>query len=114
MTGDKAKLVRVPIIKKPFSKISFDIFGPLQRTKKGNQYILSICDVATRYPELFALKDITAETVSDSLIELFSRVGIPDEIVTDQGTNFMSATMTQLCQKLHIKKIVCSPYRRAK
>ena len=41
---------------------------------------------------------------------MISRVGIPDEILSDQGTNFLSKLTTQLCQKLLIKKINCSPY----
>jgi transposase InsO family protein len=110
--SDRAKLVRVPIIEKPFSKIAIDIFGPLARTKSGKRYVLTVCDYATRYPEAYALRDATAETVSDSLIDLISKVGIPDEIVSDQGTNFMSELVRQLLRKLHIKKISCSPYHQ--
>ena len=47
---------------------------------------------------------ITAEVVTDALIELFSPVGIPDETVCDQGTNFMSSLIT-LSETLGIHKI---------
>jgi hypothetical protein len=37
--------------------------------------------------------DQEASTVSNALISLFSRVGIPKEMLTDQGNNFMSELM---------------------
>ena len=35
--------------------------------------------------------------------KLFSQVGIPDEILTDQGTNFMSALLQEIYRLLHIQ-----------
>ena len=43
-------------------------------------------------------------------MKLFSRVGIPDEILTDQGTNFMSALLQGIYRLLHIKRIRTTPY----
>ena len=43
-------------------------------------------------------------------MELFSRVGIPDEIISDQGTNFMSTLISQLCDTLGVRKINSTPY----
>ena len=59
---------------------------------------------------MFTLPSQTAEYVADALMELFSRVGIPDEIVSHQGTNFVSNLMSQLCATLGIRKINSSPY----
>ena len=87
-----------------------DIVGPLPQTSTGHRYILVICDYATRYPEAIPLKDVMAETVAEQLVLLFSRVGIPAEILTDQGTNFMSALLKELYQQLSIASIRTSPY----
>lgn len=78
-------MVKTPIISDPFSKIAMDIVGPRNRTTQGNKYILTIIDEATRYPEAFALPSCEAERIADTLIMLFSRVGIPKTILTDQG-----------------------------
>lgn len=67
-----------------------DIVGPLPRSKAGNRYILVLCDYATRYPEAVPLWSIDAEHVAEELIKIFARVGVPQEILTDQGSNFMS------------------------
>lgn len=87
-----------------------DIVGPLAKTKKGNRFILTIVDDATRYPEAFALKSCDAESVANALIELFSRVGIPKVILTDQGTNFTSKLIKELFTLLKVKGVTISPY----
>ncbi len=87
-----------------------DIVGPLEKSSAGHRYILVICDYATRYPEAFALRTITTPEVMHALIQLFYRVGIPMEILTNQGTNFTSRLMKQLHQQLGITAVRTSPY----
>ncbi|KAL1250507.1 hypothetical protein QQF64_018303 [Cirrhinus molitorella] len=87
-----------------------DIVGPLERSSAGHQYILVICDYATRYPEAFPLRSITTPKIIQALVQLFSRVGIPEEILTDQGTNFTSRLMGQLHRQLGITAIRTSAY----
>ena len=71
---------------------------------------MTIVDYTTRYPEAFAIPSQASEIVADALIELFSRMGIPNEIVSDQGTSFMSQLIQELCTSLGIKKIKSTPY----
>ncbi|KAI8510586.1 hypothetical protein Bbelb_115020 [Branchiostoma belcheri] len=106
----RAPLVPLPVIEVPFQRIAMDIVGPLERSKTGNKYILVICDYATRYPEAVPMRSVDARRVSEELVKLFARVGIPDEILTDQGTNFMSQLLKELYSSLKIKGIRTSPY----
>ena len=106
----RAPMVPMPVLDEPFSRIAMDIVGPLPRSSQGNRYILLVCDYATRCPEAFALKSIDAETVADSLIQLFSRIGIPKEILTDQGSNFMSRLLSSMYERLGIQALRTSPY----
>ena len=41
---------------------------------------------------------------------VFARVGVPDEILTDQGYNFMSALMKEVYQLLKIRRIRTTLY----
>ena len=41
---------------------------------------------------------------------MFTRVGIPPEILTDQGSNFTSQLLAELYRLLHIRPIRTSPY----
>lgn len=72
--------------------------------------MLVITDYATKYPEVFPLKSIKARVVASSLIQLFSRVGFPKCIVTDQGYNFMSELLKQVYKLLGIKGVRTTPY----
>ena len=94
--GRKALLIQLPIMGEPFKRIAMDVVGPLPKTKQGHRYLLAICDYATRYPEAYPLKKFTAPAVVIELIDLFSRHGIPEEILTDQGTNFTSQLLQEL------------------
>lgn len=100
----------LPCIDVPFSRIAIDIVGPLERTQTGFKYILVICDYATRYPEAFPLRKISARPIAQALLQLFSRVGIPKEIITDQGTAFLSKSLKQVYGVLGIKGIKTTPY----
>lgn len=100
----------LPIIEVPFSRIAMGIVGPLERTQTGFKYSLVICDYATRYPEAFPLRKVTAGPIAQALLQLFSRVGIPQEVLTDQGTAFLSKTLKQVYSLLGIKGIRTTPY----
>ena len=103
-------MISMPVIELPFQRIAMDIVGPLPRTQRGNRFILTVCDYATRYPEAIAMPSTEAPRVARELVKLFSHVGIPDEILTDQGANFMSTLLEEMYQLLHIKKIRTTPY----
>ncbi len=106
----RAQLQPLPIIETPFERIGMDVVGPLEKSSPGNKYILVICDYATRYPEAFPLRSVKARNVANCLLQLFSRVGIPKEVLTDCGTNFMSKLLQQVYQLLGVKDIKTTPY----
>ena len=106
----RAPLQPLPMVGNPFDRISMDIFGPLKRTASGNRYILIAINYNTKWPEVFALKNATADTIADSWVNLSSRVGLPEELLTDNGTNFIAKVMYRLCTLLGIKRIKISPY----
>ncbi len=106
----RVPLIPLPIIREPFERIAMDIVGPLPRSRTGNRYILVICDYSTRYPEAVPLRTIDAEHVAKELVVFFSRVGIPREILTDQGANFTSGLLAELYRLLKVQPIKTSPY----
>ncbi|MEW8544650.1 MAG: reverse transcriptase domain-containing protein, partial [Candidatus Thiodiazotropha sp.] len=101
----KANLISIPPICEPFARVAIDIVGPLNRTKRGNKYILTLIDYGTKYPEAVPLKTIDTKTVG-----IFSRVGIPKELLSDQSSNFTSALMKELCKILNVTKLKSTPY----
>ena len=106
----RARLVPLPVIEEPFTRIAMDVVSPLPRSSSGHKYILVVCDYATHYPEAIPMKAVDAEHVAEELVTMFSRVGVPSEILIDQGTNFMSKLLSELYQLLHVQQIRTSPY----
>lgn len=84
--------------------------GPLPKSAWDHQYILVLVDYATRYPEAIPLRKATAQHISKELFLLCSRVGIPKEILIDQGTPFMSRVTKGRCTLLRIKHLRISVY----
>ncbi len=65
----------------------------------GFPYLLTIVDRFTRWPQAIPLRDITAESVVDGFAHgWFASFGIPRAITTDQGSQFLSNTWSQLMQ----------------
>ena len=87
-----------------------DFIGPLPQTQKENRSVLTICDYATRYPEAIPLPSTEAVRVAKELVNLFSHVGIPEEILSDHGENFMSTMLHEVYTLLNIKRIRTTPY----
>ena len=106
----RAPLIPLPIVGEPFKGIAMDIIGPLPKSRSVNQFVLVICDYATRYPEAIPLKRIDVEHIAEELVQVFARVGVPQEILTDQGSNFTSQLLAELYQLLHIHPIRTTPY----
>ena len=61
----------------PFERVAVDLVGPLSHpSSQGHRYILTIIDVAMRYPEAVPLKDISAISVAEALLTIFFQDGI--------------------------------------
>lgn len=67
-------------------------------------------DCATRFPEAIPPRNIDSVKVAENLINIFSRLGIPKEILSDRGTQFKSDMMKEVNRLLSIKAIFTSPY----
>jgi hypothetical protein len=107
----KAPMIKMPIISEPFYRVSIDLVGPLSPpSSEGHRYILTLIDVATSFPEAVPLKNIDTISVSEALLEIFSRVGIPKEIHSDLGRQFVSDLMKELHRLLGIQPIFNTPY----
>ncbi|XP_071797127.1 uncharacterized protein [Asterias amurensis] len=107
----KVPLGSMPLIESPFERIAVDIVGPIHPiTETRNRYILTIIDYATRYPEAIPLPSIEAERVAEALVSVFTRVGVPKQMLTDQGSQFTSEIMKQVCKLLSVHRMTTTPY----
>ncbi|GFX49432.1 transposon Tf2-8 polyprotein [Trichonephila clavipes] len=96
---------------KRFETLTIDLFGPLPESKDGKRWILIIEDCTTKWVELFALPNATAKECAITLIEeVLLRYGIPRRLIRDNGTQFVSAVMQQICYLLNIHQSLIPVY----
>lgn len=100
----------MPRITEPFKRVAIDLAGPFPVSDAGNMYILSIVDVASRFPEAVPLKKIDSASVAEELIKVFARMGFPEEILSDNGSQFTSEMMSEVLRLLSVKAVHTSPY----
>ena len=92
-------------------RVSMDICGPLTVSAHGNLHVLVITDSFSKYTKAFPMKDATAQTVAEIFTQRWiNDFGEPDQLHTDQGTNFESALMAEICEMHDIHKTRTSPY----
>ncbi|MEL7426754.1 MAG: RNase H-like domain-containing protein [Bacteroidota bacterium] len=98
-------------INEPFVFWAMDYMGPLPETARGNKHLLVVMDHFTKWCEVFPTTDQRAQTVARVLVSrVFSRFGPPQVIHSDQGRNFESHLMQEVCQLMGIHKSRTTAY----
>ncbi|KRX22547.1 Retrovirus-related Pol polyprotein from transposon, partial [Trichinella nelsoni] len=95
----------------PFQRVAMDLVGPLEETQSGNRYILVVCDYFSKWPEAFPLPNAEARTVATALVNgVFCRYGAPETLHSDQGRNFESELVKEVCQLFGVTKTRATAY----
>jgi hypothetical protein len=96
----------------PFSKWVLDFIGPINPlSSTGQVFILTTIDYFKKWVEVVPLKNSTDDQVISFLKNnIFSRFGLPLEIITDNGPVFISAKLTHFLAKLGVKHFTSSTY----
>ena len=100
----------LPVVRVPLAEIIIVCVGPLPKTKKGNEYLLTILDTATRYPEAIPLRNIKTKVIVEHLLKFFAWVGLPRSIQSDRGSNFTAKLFHQVLSELNVVVKHSSPY----
>ena len=98
----KVPLGATPIIETPIARVAVDLVGPLPTSNNGFRYIFTLVDFATRYPEAIPLKRIETVDVAEAMVAIFSRVGVPREVLSDRGSQFTSEMMAEVSRLLSV------------
>lgn len=94
-----------------FEKIFLDIVGPLPKDQQNNSYVLTLQCELTKFTEAYPLQSKDTVSVARAFVDNFIlRFGIPREIATDRGTEFLSSTVKEICQLLKIKQLTSTAY----
>jgi transposase InsO family protein len=78
---------------------------------KRKKYILVCTDYVTKWVEEKSLQSASEQSVVYFLFNgIFTRFGVPQEIVTDQGTQFTSNLVKVVTEQYQIKHRKSTPY----
>ena len=88
-----------------------DIVGPFPKSDQGKKYVLIISDYFTCWAKTYPIPNQEAVTIAETLVkEYICRYKVPQYLHTDQGRNFESKLIKEVCELLGIKKTRTTPY----
>uniref|UniRef100_A0A674N2L7 Integrase catalytic domain-containing protein n=1 Tax=Takifugu rubripes TaxID=31033 RepID=A0A674N2L7_TAKRU len=89
-------------------------FTLLEPSRNGLENVLVMTDVFSKYTLAVPTRDQRATTVAQALVsEWFFKFGVPARIHSDQGRNFESLLLQQLCTLYGVEKSRTTPYHPA-
>ncbi|MCG8076953.1 MAG: DDE-type integrase/transposase/recombinase, partial [Candidatus Thiodiazotropha taylori] len=107
--GRSATLVNITS-SSPMEIVCLDYLS-LERSKGGEEHILVITDHFSRYAQAIPTRNQTARTTARVLFDNFVvHYGFPARIHSDQGQNFESKLIKELCQIARVEKSRTTPY----
>lgn len=90
----------------PWQLLSADLIGPLPRSSHGHTFILVISDWFTKFTLVFPLRTATAAAIVNILEnQVFLIYGVPQTIVCDNGSQFISSHFRDLAEKYGVQRI---------
>ena len=108
--GRRVPLMEREVLSEPFEVLAFDLVGPFPKAKNGYRYLLTAICMGSKWPEAIPLKSETARAVANGMLEIFARTGVPLQLLTDQGSQFLGALVKHLCRDLRIDQVKTAPY----
>lgn len=92
----------------PWTRLHIDYAGPF----KGEMFLVVIA-AYSKWLEVHQMKSTTSTATIEKLREIFATHGIPETVVSDNGTNFTSSEFEEFMKRNGIKHIKVSPYHPA-
>ena len=89
----------------PFAIWGMDLIGPLPTAKSGIKYVIVAVDYFTKWAEAEPLATITSKKMISFVTKnIICRYGVPQKIITDNGTQFESEEFQDFCKRFKIQK----------
>jgi len=78
----------------------------LPTTEEGNRYVLIFQDFLTKWPMAYPIPDQKSHRIAQLLVnEVIPQFGVPESLLSDQGTNLLSHLMMDVCKLLGMQKL---------
>lgn len=95
-----------------FSTWGIDLIGKVNPYSNGHKYIFVAIDYFTKWVEAISTKSFKGKPIVDFIQNhIICRYGVPHEIISHNGSNFIGEETKELLEKYKIKHHLASPYR---
>ena len=102
-TPGKEPLLSHELVARPWSKVAADL------CELDGHTLLVIADYYSNFIEVARLNSVTSRSVIKEMKDVFARHGIPDVLVTDNGTQFASAEFAVFAETWSFEHHTSSP-----
>nr|CAE03836.3 OSJNBb0013J13.13 [Oryza sativa Japonica Group] len=92
-----------------FAVWGLNILGPFRRAPGGFEYLYVAVDKFTKWPEAYPVIKIDKHSALKFIRGITARFGVPNRIITDNGTQFTSELFGDYCEDMGIKLCFASP-----
>jgi len=93
---------------KPWVRVHLDFAGPFM----GKTFLITV-DAFSKWPEIIEMSSTTATNTIKVLRDIFSRHGLPEQLVSDNGPQFISSEFSEFCKINGVKHFRVAPYHPA-
>jgi len=87
----------------PFAVWGLDLVGPLQKAPGGFTHLLVAIDKFSKWIEVRPVTRIKAEQAVLFFTDIIHRFGVPNSIITENGTQFTGRKFLEFCDRHHIR-----------
>ena len=93
---------------KPWSRVHIDFVGPFL-----NRFFLVLVDAFSKWPEVIEMSSSTTAKTIETLRHVFAVHALPEQLVSDNGAQFISDEFALFMKKNGIKHFRSAPYHPA-
>ena len=96
----------------PMERQNWDSIGPLTLATGDQVHILVAIDCFTRWVELWMISGVNSDSTKLPFLQHFGRYGIPRQVLTDNGSQFINTTMEEIRKMTGYEHITTVPYSK--
>jgi hypothetical protein len=87
----------------PLVVLGLDLVGPLQKAHGDFTHLMVAIDKFSKWIQVWPLNNIRSEQVVAFFMDIIHRFGVPNSIITDNGTQFIGMKFLGFCSDHHIR-----------